>query len=41
MNKEMEKVQKIGNTLVDAFHYLPCLILVAQWSGPPSTNIWG
>ena len=34
MNKEMEKVQKIGNTLVDVFHYLALFIIggTVVWS---------
>ena len=34
MNKEMEKVQKVGNTLVDVFHYLALFIIggTVVWS---------
>lgn len=34
MNKEMEKVQKVGNTLVDVFHFLALFIIggTVVWS---------
>lgn len=34
MNNEMEKVQKIGNTLVDVFHFLALFIIggTVVWS---------
>ena len=34
MNKEMEKIQKVGNTLVDVFHFLALFIIggTVVWS---------